>query len=139
MPGKTQSINFYRLDRACFLVDLPGYGYTAAGRAVGRSWKQLIERYFQGRRRIVLALHLVDARMPPTPLDAGLAEWLDRLGVPRMVVATKSDKLSGNEKKNRQREISLAFAGAPVTLTSAATGDGCREIWKNITEALAAT
>jgi len=138
-PGKTRCINFYRMDGAFFLVDLPGYGYSAAGRAASRSWRRLIESYFENRARIALAVQLVDARMPPTPLDTQLAGWLDRLGIRRMIVATKSDKLSGNERKVQQREISLAFAGAPVTLTSAATGDGCKEIWKHITEALAAT
>ncbi len=135
-PGKTQSINFYRFDRAFFLVDLPGFGYAKVEKSASLGWKHLIENYFRDRSAIVLAIHLVDARLPPTKLDRELSAWLDFLEVPRLVVATKADKLSGNEKVVQQREISGAFGGKPVILASAVTGIGCKEIWKRVMESV---
>jgi GTP-binding protein len=133
-PGKTQSINFYRINRSFYLVDLPGYGYAKAGKSASRQWKNLVEKYFRERSGIVLALHLVDARMLPTPLDFVLAGWLDHLEIPHMIVATKADKLSGNEKGVQHRAISAAFRDRSVVLWSAVSGLGCKEIWQRVDE-----
>jgi len=134
-PGKTRTINFYRLERACFLVDLPGFGYAAGPKVESRKWKQLVSQYFESRHAIELAIQLVDSRLEPTPLDLQLAQWLDSLGIPRLIVATKSDKLSGNERAVQLRKISEAFGGEPVILSSAMTGAGSKEIWKRVAEA----
>jgi GTP-binding protein len=138
-PGKTQSINFYRFNQAFFIVDLPGFGYAKVGKAASKAWKLLIETYFRDRSVISLVLHLVDARLQPTKLDMELSEWLDFLEVPRLVVATKADKLSGNDKTNQKRIISSAFGGKPVILASAVTGTGCSEIWKRMMESMSPT
>lgn len=135
-PGKTRSINFYRLDRSFCLVDLPGYGYSTAGKAASRQWKHLVDQYFRCRNRVALVIQLVDSRIPPTPLDLQLAAWIDGLELQRLLVATKADKLSGNQQAVQRRRISAAFGDMPVTLASAMTGEGCREIWKRILEAL---
>lgn len=135
-PGKTRSINFYRLDRSFCLVDLPGYGYSTAGKAASHQWKRLVDNYFRSRERVVLVIQLVDSRIPPTPLDFQLAAWIDGLELRRLLVATKADKLSGNQQAVQRRRISEAFGDMPVTLASAMTGEGCREIWKRILEAL---
>jgi GTP-binding protein len=136
-PGKTQSINFYRLDESFFFVDLPGFGYAKAGKFVALQWKALIERYFRNRPVIGLAIQLVDSRMPPTSLDLQVSEWLERLNVPRMIVAAKSDKLSNNQKVVQLRIISESFGGQTVVMSSAETGIGCREIWKRVLQATA--
>ncbi len=133
-PGKTQSINFYRFEKDFFLVDLPGFGYAKAGRVASRKWKRLSEQYFRDRPAILLVIQLVDARIPPTALDLELAEWLDHLNIPRLIVATKSDKLSGNQKAAQSQAISSTFGGGPVILSSAVTGVGCTEVWKRVTE-----
>ena len=135
-PGKTRSIKFYRFDRTFYLVDLPGYGYAKVEKAASSGWKRLIENYFRDRPTIAQVIHLVDARLQPTSLDMELSEWLDFLEVPRMLVATKADKLSGNEKVVQQRVISGAFGGKPVILASAVTGIGCKEIWKRVIESV---
>ena len=137
-PGKTQSINFYRINRSFMFVDLPGFGYAKAPKDEIRQWKQLVERYFEQRPAVVLALQLVDARMPPTRLDLQLSGWIERLEIPRMIVATKSDKLSGNQKAIQMRLISGSLSGQPVTMSSAKTGAGCREIWERVLKAAAA-
>ena len=134
-PGKTQSINFYRVNRSLHFVDLPGYGYAKVPKSVGRHWKKLVEAYFRSRPGIVLVLHLVDARLRLTPLDQELAQWLCHLGFPTMVVATKADKLSGNERSSQLRALSSSFEGVPVLLSSAVTGIGCKEIWKRVADA----
>jgi GTP-binding protein len=131
-PGKTQSINYYRLDRTFFFVDLPGFGYAKAGKLAVRKWKDLIERYFHKQSTIALVIQLVDSRMPPTETDIQLSEWLDKLMLPRMVVATKSDKLSNNQKSLQSRLISNSIGGRSIVMSSAKTGEGCREIWKQV-------
>jgi GTP-binding protein len=133
-PGKTRSINFYRCNRAFYLVDLPGFGF-AQGKSESREWKGLIEKYFQRGPGVALVIHLVDARMPPTGMDIQFAEWLDYLGVPRLVVATKADKISGNQRAAEKRAIAEAFPEVPVIFSSAITGVGCKEIWNRVVEA----
>ena len=135
MPGRTQSINFYRIDNSFFFVDLPGFGYSKAGKSASAQWKKLIERYFQVRRSIAVTVQLVDSRMRPTAMDLQLAEWLDALGTPRLVVAAKSDKLSNNQKVTQLRVISESLKNQDVVMSSAETGAGCREIWNRITAA----
>ncbi|MCL2878597.1 MAG: ribosome biogenesis GTP-binding protein YihA/YsxC [Acidobacteria bacterium] len=135
MPGRTQSINFYRINNSFYFVDLPGFGYSKAGKSASAQWKKLIERYFQVRRTIALTVQLVDSRMRPTAMDLQLAEWLDALGTPRLVVAAKSDKLSNNQKVMQLRVISESLKNQNVVMSSAETGAGCREIWNRITAA----
>jgi GTP-binding protein len=133
-PGKTRSINFYRCNGSFFLVDLPGFGF-AKGKAGSREWKRLVEQYFDSRPSVALVIHLVDARMPPTDLDIQFAEWLAHLGIPRLVAATKSDKLSGNQRTSELRTINGVFPDVPVIFSSAVTGIGCKEIWNRVVEA----
>jgi len=135
IPGTTRSINFYRVEGRFMLVDLPGYGYARAGRAEALRWKKVVEQYLRNRDLIALVVHLVDARLAPTPLDHELERWLDYYGIPRLIVATKADKLSGNGRSVQERIIRDAF-GQPVVLCSAVTGLGCREIWKRMVESV---
>jgi GTP-binding protein len=118
-----------------FFVDLPGFGYSKAGKSASAQWKNLIERYFQVRRTIAITVQLVDSRMCPTAMDLQLAEWLDALGTPRLVVASKSDKLSNNQKVTQLKVISESLKNSNVVMSSAETGAGCREIWNQITAA----
>jgi GTP-binding protein len=135
-PGKTQSINYYRIDGSFFLVDLPGFGYAKAGKVAIRKWKDLIERYFHKQKTIALVVQLIDSRMPPTKLDKELSEWLEALHLPRLVVATKSDKLSNNQKSLQSRLISSSMEGRSVVMSSAKTGEGCRDIWNQMQDAI---
>jgi GTP-binding protein len=135
-PGKTQSINFYRFNRSFFFVDLPGYGYARTGKDASRQWRRLVEQYFRERPTIALVLQLVDARLAPTVLDNELADWMDHLQLPRLVVATKADKLSGNQAAVQQRVISGTFGTGQVIMSSAVTGAGCKEIWERVVETI---
>jgi len=138
-PGKTQSINFYRIDGSFYFVDLPGFGYAKAAKSEIQRWKGLIEQYIINRSAIVLAIQLVDSRMPPTILDLRLFEWLERLEVPHILVGTKADKLSNNQRNTQMRVISKSFGGQSLVMSSAETGAGCKEIWKRVLQATAVT
>jgi GTP-binding protein len=137
MPGKTQSINFYRLDGSFFFVDLPGYGYAKAGKSAVQQWNKLIEQYFRSRSAIALTVQIIDCRMPPTNSDLQLSAWLEQLEIPYLLVATKSDKLSNNQQRVQSRIICNSFGGQPVVMSSAKTGTGCKEIWKRVLQATA--
>ena len=137
-PGKTQSINYFRLNGTFFFVDLPGFGYAKAAKFAVRKWKVLIDRYFHKQTTIALVIQLVDSRMQPTEMDIQLSEWLDDLNLPRIVVATKSDKLSKNQKSLQERIISGSLGNQPVVMSSAKTGEGCREIWKQVQQGVSA-
>ena len=99
-PGKTATINFYRLDQAR-LVDLPGYGYAKVSLAEKKRWAELVEGYFQQERNLALVVQLVDMRHPPTKDDLHMIEFLCDGGFPFLVALTKSDKLNQTERRQR--------------------------------------
>lgn len=140
-PGRTQSVNFYRINDRFWFVDLPGYGYARVPAAVREQWRPMIEGFLASRRdRIAMAVLLVDARHEPTQMDRTMREWLQDSDVPYLVAATKADKLSGNGRARAARTVRQAMAGTgrvgePV-LTSAQTGLGIRDIWKHLDDAL---
>ena len=136
-PGKTQCINFYRINGKFFFVDLPGFGYARAAKTAVQQWKEFIDLYFLSRRTIALVVQLVDSRMPPTDLDLSLSDWLAKLNLPCLLVGTKSDKLSNNQRGASTRIISNSLGGQSVVMSSAKTGAGCKEIWKRVLEAAA--
>ena len=141
-PGRTQTVNFYRVNRRHFFVDLPGYGYARAPAAVRDRWGPMIEG-FLGRRReaIALAIVLVDARHPVTDLDRTMLGWLVDRDIPALVVGVKADKLSGNDRAKAERELRAALpteaGGVPPFLVSAHTGSGLAALWKHLDAALA--
>ena len=134
-PGRTQSINYYRINDAFFFVDLPGYGYAKVPESVRRAWGPMVEGFLEQRReRIAVALLVVDARRDPTELDRVMKEWLEVREIPYLVAATKTDTLSGNGRARAERALLKAYGSTRLAerplLTSAKTGRGVREIWK---------
>lgn len=109
-PGKTRTINFYRIDDGWFFVDLPGYGYAKVSKAERDSFMKMVDEYFDSDRPRVV-WQIVDLRHPPTALDKQMYEYLRKRKLPFMIVATKADKLSNNEiAKNKavlKRELGL--------------------------------
>ena len=104
-PGKTQALNFYRVNDEFFLVDLPGYGYARVPEATRKTWGGLIEWYLGESGLVRGVVHLVDSRHTPTRHDLWMVSYLGDLGLPALVVLTKVDKLTKSE-----RETSLARA-----------------------------
>ena len=105
-PGKTQSLNFYRVNDHFFLVDLPGFGYAKVSAKVRASWKTLIEQYLEGERMLRGVVHLVDARHDPTATDRQMVSYLAERKLPTLVVLTKMDKL---KKAQRQNAVTTAM------------------------------
>ncbi|MSR35134.1 MAG: YihA family ribosome biogenesis GTP-binding protein [Gemmatimonadetes bacterium] len=97
-PGKTQALNFYRVNDVFFLVDLPGFGYARVPWATKGGWKELIEGYLARSPRLHGVVHLVDVRHKPSDLDRHMLDYLAKLGTPTIVAVTKMDKLKQSER-----------------------------------------
>jgi GTP-binding protein len=93
-PGKTRTINFYDINDAFRIVDLPGYGYAKLSRSVTEGWGDMVESYLNGRENLALVVLLADIRHKPTAQDVQLREWLRYYGLDLLVAATKADKIS---------------------------------------------
>jgi GTP-binding protein len=138
-PGKTRSINFFSVHNTFYLADLPGYGYAAVSRKVRQSWKHLVEAYLTRRENLKGVVVIIDIRRGPGDADLELLNWFRAYGVRTLIVLTKADKLSGGRATQRTALISqqLAEAGFNLPLAfSAKTGQGKRELWTRIHEAI---
>jgi GTP-binding protein len=133
-PGRTQTINFYRIDDAFYFVDLPGYGYARVPADITRRWKLLVEQYLLKRENLKLSCLILDARRGWMDPDRDLKRWLEHHGRPYVVIATKTDKLNQSESQRGLRAI--REEGAEPLLFSALTGRGAREIWLAISKTL---
>ena len=98
-PGKTRTINFYRINDEFRIVDLPGYGYAKISRSQSEGWGEMIEMYLEGRPTLLKVIQLVDIRHAPSVQDVQMYEYLRHFGLDGIVVATKADKVSTNEKQ----------------------------------------
>lgn len=96
-PGKTTQINYFKIDNAFYLVDLPGYGYAKVSKAERDRWGKLMESYFADPELMTLGVMIVDARHKPTADDCTMARWYREAGCPFVVVANKLDKLKKSE------------------------------------------
>ena len=130
-PGRTQSINFYRIEGKQYFVDLPGYGYARVPLAAKNEWAKLINRYLEERKTLELAFLILDARRGWMDKDLDLRNWLEAHNRPYLVVASKIDKLNQAEQQRGLKAISQYAEPLPF---SAVTGRGVREIWQAITK-----
>lgn len=134
-PGRTQTINFYLINKSFYLVDLPGYGYARAPEEARARWGLLVESYLKGRKQLCGIIQIVDIRHTPTAQDHQLYDWLRFYNIPHAVVATKADKLSRSQAIRQEKAIrkDLALTGAtPLILFSARTGQGKDDLWNLI-------
>jgi GTP-binding protein len=143
-PGRTRSINFYEVRRAgqprpeLLFADLPGYGYAKVSREISDDWARFVDPYLHQRSTLSLSLVLVDANVPPQESDRKLMEFLAAKGRPYVVVATKSDRLSGNQLRQAMHDLGGAYAGAPMVAFSAKSGAGKDELWQQLRAAVKA-
>ncbi len=140
MPGKTITINFFKVENDVRIVDLPGYGYAKVAKGEKRRWAEMMEGYFQSPRNIKLVVQLVDMRHKPSEDDYIMMRFLQDAEIPFIVAATKSDKLNKtqyNERKNALRE-ELAEFGDNITILpfSSEKGEGAEELKKIIESVL---
>jgi len=136
-PGRTQSLNFFLINGRFRFVDLPGFGYARVPKAIKSTWGEMVSSYLAKREQLVLSIHIVDSRHEPTKLDLQLHEWLEHSAKPRLIVATKSDKLSNNELKESLGRVKRVFSTDRVVAFSAKNGRGGSEVWRAIESALA--
>jgi GTP-binding protein len=138
-PGRTQAINLFQLGESGVFADLPGYGYAKVPQHVQDKWKRTIESYLTTRKELRMVVVLVDARRDPTALDGQLLFALDGANIPALIVATKVDKLTRNERFKKLAAIRREFGLAkdqPVGF-SAVTGEGIDEVWARLDAAAA--
>jgi GTP-binding protein len=140
-PGRTRAINFFELRMAgkprpeLIFADLPGYGYAKISREVSGQWPTFIDPYLRERPTLALCVTLIDSNVPPQESDQQLIEFLRSTSRPFLVVATKSDRLSGNQLQHALRALGERYAGARIVPFSAKTGAGKAELWEEIRKA----
>ncbi len=130
-PGKTTQINYFKIDNAFYLVDLPGYGYAKVSKAERDRWGKLMESYFADPELMTLGVMIVDSRHKPTADDCTMAQWYREAGCPFVVVANKLDKLKKSQvEPNLQviRETLELGEGDVVIPFSAEKGTGRQEL-----------
>ena len=130
-PGKTTQINYFKIDNAFYLVDLPGYGYAKVSKAERDRWGKLMESYFADPELMTLDVMMVDSRHKPTADDCTMAQWYREAGCPFVVVANKLDKLKKSQvEPNLQviRETLELGEGDVVIPFSAEKGTGRQEL-----------
>ncbi|MBQ3928379.1 MAG: YihA family ribosome biogenesis GTP-binding protein [Clostridia bacterium] len=139
-PGKTITINFYKIDGSLYFVDLPGYGFAKRAAKDQAVWSSLTDRFFTQNHqldRLALVLQLIDMKVGPTQDDRLMLDFLIRTGLPFAVVATKSDKLNSTGRaaslKGLGEDPSIP-AGTPIIPFSALKREGIEEVWKLIFE-----
>jgi GTP-binding protein len=139
-PGRTQAINYFRVNDRFRFVDLPGFGYARASKEARRQWAEIIGEYLRRAHERRLVIQLVDARVGATSLDEQAGDYFLDLDLPRVVVATKIDGVKRGARARQLQEISRALrleSPAAIVAVSAQTGEGIRELWKSVTEFLA--
>lgn len=139
-PGKTQTINFYNINDAMYLVDLPGYGYAKAALAVKEQWGKMIERYLRGSAQLRAVFLLIDIRHEPSANDRQMYEWIVHNGYEPIIVATKLDKINRSQVQKHLKMIRTGLNVKPGTVLipfSAVTKQGRDEIWEQMEALLA--
>ena len=129
-PGKTQSINYYRVEPwGFFLVDLPGYGYAQVSKTEREKWAKLIDAYLTTTKSLNGLAILLDCRIPPQKLDIDLSVYARSIGLPLIPVLTKSDKCKQRDRSAKQKEWKTLLEGTVPLITSASTNLGLNQLW----------
>ena len=131
-PGKTQTINFYNINDAMYLVDLPGYGYANANIEIKAKWGQMIENYLHTSKKLQGVFLLIDIRHEPSENDQLMYEWMVSQGFAPIIIATKADKLKRSQIPAHLKTIEKVLNVEPGTVMlpfSAETKQGREEIW----------
>ena len=140
-PGKTTHINYFRIDKQVYFVDLPGYGYAKVSKQERARWGKLIEQWFADTSLLTLGILLVDLRHKPTADDCVMAQWFQNSGKPFVVVANKQDKIKKSEWEPnlaRIRETLSLDEATPIISFSAEKGLGKEELMAVILDHISA-
>jgi GTP-binding protein len=139
-PGRTRAINFFQVSgeqrgQRMIFADLPGYGYAKISKSISAEWPKFIEPYLATRETLALCICIVDVNVPARPNDRQLLDWLRSIDRELLVVATKVDRLSGNERTRNLAALKRELEFEAILPVSAKTGYGIEELWRKIGEA----
>ncbi len=136
-PGRTRRLNFFAINDNLRFVDLPGYGYAKVSKSERESWGKMVETYLDERENLAAVVVIVDPRREPGVEERDLLAWLADRGIRSVEAVTKTDKLSGNERRQAKAKMAVALMTAPdhVILFSSKTGLGRDEMWRALAEA----
>ena len=141
-PGKTQTINYFRLNDAFYFVDLPGYGYAKVSKELQAKWGKMIERYLLKSQQLRIIFQLVDIRHEPSAGDKQMHDWISANRLPSVVLVTKADKVSRSQVSRQlamiRKELKLK-ASDRLIACSKETGLGFDEVWAVMEECLNGT
>ena len=132
-PGKTQTINFYNINDAMYLVDLPGYGYANASVEVKAKWGKMIEKYLHTSKQLKAVFLLIDIRHDPSENDKMMYEWMVYQGFKPIIIATKLDKIKRSQIQKQVKAIKEGLKVEPGTIVipfSSETKQGRDELWE---------
>jgi len=134
-PGKTQTINFYNVNKEVYLVDLPGYGYAKVNQETKAGWGRMIERYLHSSKQLKAVFLLIDIRHAPSANDKDMYNWIVHQGYKPIIIATKLDKIKRSQVQKQlkllREELQLE-TGTKIIPFSAETKQGRDEIWEII-------
>ena len=136
-PGKTQTINYYNINDAFYLVDLPGYGYAKISREVKEKWKRMTLNYFNNSKMLRVVCQLIDRRHDPTEKDKEMYDTLLQCGFSPIIIATKADKIKRSQLNKQVKAIEdklQLVEGTPVIPFSSSDLTGKDELWEYIDE-----
>lgn len=132
-PGKTQTLNFYRLNEAFYFVDVPGYGYAKVSKKERAKWGKMMDEYFQKRTVLKAVVLVCDIRHEPTDADVQMYDFLKYSELPVIIVATKFDKVKKSQRHKQLKQVKETFgvdADDVVIPFSSETGEGKAEAWQ---------
>ena len=138
-PGKTQEINFFKINNDFIFTDLPGYGFAKVPQPVRKRWGKMIEDYLLKRETLLAVIFIIDLRRRPSQLDLSLQRWLEAHGVEYLLVGTKMDKLSQSEIKKQKDKLNVAYFDSgegELLVYSSKSSRGRKELWSKITSRL---
>lgn len=138
-PGKTQTINFYNLNKELYFVDLPGYGFAKVSKEIQKKWGDMIERYLQTSKQLKAVMLLIDIRHEPSANDRNMYEWIAYHGYNPIIIATKLDKINRSQIAKHIKMIKTSLNVLPDTVVipfSAKTKQGRDEILELISSVI---
>lgn len=134
-PGKTQTLNFYKIEEKLFYVDVPGYGYAKVSKSEREAWGKMIERYITDRDPLRAVIQIVDLRHPPSKDDIAMYEFMKHFDIPCIIIATKADKIPKGKWDKHKKIVRTTLdmdKSDPLILFSSETGLGKDEAWQEI-------
>ncbi len=134
-PGRTQTINLYDIDDRFFLVDLPGYGYAQTSKEKRAAFAEMIHDYLRLTPQLRMVLLIIDARIPPTDLDAEMLAWLQDTGIPFILVMNKMDKVKPAEAQKLHKVLEEKYPSVRRIEHSILSGRNRKELWATIESA----